>query len=144
MNRTRLAAYLLLIWMEKNEMKWNKTRSNKKNTDFLDWNFCIRLFEVHEREKTKLKKTLTEFFESGVWYSHKPFRSAKQPAHKEYGLFSLHCARSCSLFYCVCAIIVCYWWVSVWMCFSSTKNMSATPQWPGGQSITEHCCMDEK
>lgn len=89
-----------------------KLNQEWKKNQILNWNSCIRLFEVNEKKKkTKLKTTLTEFFETVVMLQE-PFRSAKQLTHKEYGLsFLLHCALSCNLpFLCVCvwmyAIIV--------------------------------------
>lgn len=111
MNQTRLTAYLLLIRMEKNEIKPGVTQ---KTPIFWTEICCIRLFEVSER-KNKAQNYIDRVLRIWCVIQPEPFRSAKQPTHKEYGLFHCIVHGVAVFFVCVRAIIV-SWWVSVCEC----------------------------
>lgn len=94
--------------MSLTDLDKQKMKPGVKKRDFLNWNSCIRHFEVNENKNTMPLTTLTEFFESAM-IQQEPFRSAKQLIHKEYeeyGLFFIALCIELQSFLYMCAVIV--------------------------------------
>lgn len=103
MNQTRLAAYLLLIWMEKNEMKWNKTRSNKKKHRFSGLKFLYSALWSAWKRKNKAQEDIDRVLR--IWCMIQPQTLSQcetTGTQRVRSFFIALCTELQSFLLCVC------------------------------------------